>query len=147
MDIDAMLCDHAETAEGKLFINGAAITMLWVAPTPPHVIHLGVAAVVHVPYTETNQPHQIRVTIVDEDGDPVVPWAPEGTASPGAVEIRGDFNVGRPPTLSPGESQALPFAFQLSGLPMPRIGLYSVVVEIDGVESRRLPFRVLVQQG
>jgi hypothetical protein len=145
MDIDAMLCDHAETAEGKLFINGAAISLLWVAPQPPHVINLGVAAVVHVPYTDTNQPHQIRVTL--EDGDPVVPWSPEGSPSPDAVEITGDFNVGRPPTLSPGESQALPFAFQMTGLPMPRLGLHSVVVEIDGVERRRLSFRVLVQNS
>ena len=38
-----------------------------------------------------------------------------------------------------------PFAFQLTGLPMPHLGLHSVVVEIDGAEVRRLAFRVLVQ--
>jgi hypothetical protein len=145
--VDAMLCDHAETSDGKLFINGAAINLLWVGPQPPHVINLGVAVVVHVPYTDTNQPHQIRVTIVDEDGDQVVPWVPEGAPAMGPVEIAGDFNVGRPAALAPGESQSLPFAFQMTGLPMPHLGLHSVVIAIDGVEARRLPFRVSVQQG
>lgn len=144
MHVDAMLCDHAEVADGKLFMNGAAINLLWVGAQPPHVVNFGVAVVVHVPYTETNQPHRIRVRIVDEDGEPVVPWTLEGGPPAGPVEIAGEFNVGRPPVLAPGESQALPFAFQLAALPMPRLGLHSVVLEIDGVEARRLPFRVLV---
>ena len=147
MDIDVLLCDHAETAEGKLFINGAGINLLWVTPDAPHVVNFGVAAVVHVPYTATNQPHRIRVTIVDEDGEPVVPWTPEGAPASGPIEIQAEFNVGRPAQLVPGEAQDIPFAFQLMALPMPRLGPHAVVVEIDGETVRQLAFRVLVQSS
>ena len=142
-----MLCDHVETAEGKLFINGAAISTLWVAPAPPHVVNLGIAAVAHVPYTETDRQHVVRVTVVDEDGEPVAPWSPDELPDAPPIEIVGEFSVGRPPALAPGESQAVPLAFQVNSLPMPRVGLCSVVVEVDGDEVRRLPFRVAVVEG
>ena len=45
MEIDALVCDHAEVADGKLFINGAGITVSWVAPQAPHVIGVSLAAV------------------------------------------------------------------------------------------------------
>jgi len=142
-----MLCDHAEAAESKLFINGGAINLLWVAPQPPHVVTFAVAAVVQVPYNATNQAHTITVRLLDEDGNPVVPWVPEGVPDqPAPIQIEVTFNVGRPPVLTPGEAQALPFAFNLQGLPLSRLGLYSAVVELDGAEVRRLPFRLLVQQ-
>lgn len=145
MDIDMMLCDHAEAAENKLFINGAAINLLFVEPQPPHVVNFAVAVVIQVPYNETNVTHQLTISLVNEDGEPVVPWTPDGSlAVQGPVEITGDFNVGRPPGLPPGETQAVPFAFQLQ-LPMPGLGSYSVIAQINGVEARRLPFRVLTR--
>lgn len=143
----ALLCDHAEAAEGKLFINGAGINVLWVQPQPPHTVSFSVGAIVHVPYTATNQAHVITVTVFDEDGQPVVPWVPDGAPdSPPPVKIEGQFNVGRPPMLPVGESQTLPFAFNLQGVPLPGLGMFSVTIDLDGTEMRRLPFRLMVPQ-
>ena len=125
MDVDAFLCDHAEVAEGKLFANGAGINICLVSMQPPHVVNLFLAAVVHVPYTATNQAHQLTVSIVDEDGQGMVPWVPEGAGSPGPVVLETEFTVGRPPTLQPGESQPVPVAFGFQGMPVPALGSYS----------------------
>jgi hypothetical protein len=143
MDVDVMLCDHAEAVEGKLFINGAAINLLFVGPEPPYLVAFSVAAVIQVPYTATNEPHTVVVRLVDEDGRPVVPWAPEGAPAPVPVELQSSFTLGRPPILPPGEAQTVPVAFSLQGLPLTRLGAYAVVVEIDGEPTRQLPFRVL----
>ena len=146
MDVDVMLCDHAEVAEGKLFVNGAAINLLWVGAEPPHVVGFSVAVIVQVPYTETNQVHTINLRLVDEDGHPTAPWAPPGAPESPPVEMRGEFNVGRPPVLPPGEAQTVPFAFNLQGLRLGRLGIYSVRVEVDDVAVRQLPFRLVVHQ-
>ena len=145
MEINALLCDHAEAAEGKLFINGGAVNLLYVQPQPPHVISIFVAAVVHVPYTATNQPHTVTVRLVDEDENAVSPWVPDGAPAPGSVEMITSFNVGRPAILPPGESQTVPLAFGLQGLPLSRLGSYTFVIEIDGSAEKRLSARVLVE--
>ncbi len=139
-----MLCDHAEAVEGKLFINGAGINLLYVTAQPPHIVTFSIGAIVQVPYTATNQAHTITVKLLDEDGNEVIAWTPDGPGDQGPVKIEGTFNVGRPPVLTPGEAQALPFAFNLQGLPLASLGLYSAVIELDHMEVRRLPFRLLV---
>jgi uncharacterized protein DUF6941 len=145
MDVDAFLCDHAEVAEGKLFANGAGINICLVPPQPPHVVNLFLAAVVHVPYTATNEGHTLTVSIVDQDGHGMVPWVPEGAPPPGPVVLETEFTVGRPPTLQPGESQPVPVAFGFQGMPVAALGSYSFRLDVDGVEARRLPFRVAPQ--
>jgi hypothetical protein len=148
-DIDVMLCEHAEVADNKLFINGAGINLFWVGTAPPHVITFSLAAVVHVPYTATNQQHTLVATLVTQDGEQVHPALPAGMDSPGPIRVEAAFNVGRPPLLLVGESQPMPLAFTLQGLPLSELGSFSVVLEIDGQEVRRLPFRLVVkpQQG
>src|SRR4051812_26271979 len=112
MELDVMLCDHAEAHQGKLFINGAGINLVFVSPQPPHVVSLYLAAVVQVPYTQTNQMHTLTVKLLDEDGNPVIPWTPEGVIeSAPPVQMDAQFNVGRPPILPPGEAQTVPLAF------------------------------------
>jgi hypothetical protein len=39
----------------------------------------------------------------------------------------------------------VPVAFGFQGMPMSTLGSYSFRVDIDGVEARRLPFRVAPQ--
>ena len=58
------------------------------------------------------------------------------------AEIDGEFTVGRPPQLPPGDEQVVPFALNMPGLVLPRYGSYSIVVEVDSVEHARLPFRL-----
>jgi hypothetical protein len=142
VEIDAFLCDHAEAAEGKLFVNGAAINLYWAQPQPPHLVTVYVAAVVQVPYTATNQPHTVTVRLMDPDENAVRPWAPEGVMDdPGPIEVSTSFNVGRPPTLPIGDSQVFPLAFGFQ-FALNSLGLYHFAVEIDGTVMRNLPIRV-----
>jgi hypothetical protein len=145
MEVDAMLCNYAEAEGGKLYVSGAGISLMWVGAQPPHVVNFFVGAVVQVPYTATNQPHRVTVRLEELDGPSVLPWVPDGHPdTPPPVVLENEFNVGRPPGIDPGEAQSVPLAFGFVGLPLSTVGSYTVVVEIDGTEMRRLPFRVLV---
>jgi hypothetical protein len=143
MEIDAFLCDHAEVADGKLFINGAGVTTSWSAPQPPHMLSIAVAIVVQVEWTATNEPHELTVSLVDGDGAAVRGWTPDGSES-GPVELRTGFTVGRPPQLPAGESQAVPLAFGFT-VPLPRLGMHEFVIAIDGEPAKRLPIRAMTQ--
>ena len=146
MEIDAFLCDHAEVADGKLFVNGGAVNIVWVGNLQePYGIAIAVAAVARVPWTATNQAHQVTVRLEDEDSAVVRPWAPEGAPEQSPVELGTGFNVGRPPQLPVGESQNVPFAFGFN-LPLSKLGLYSFVISVDGTEMKRLPLRLTVAQ-
>lgn len=145
MEIDAFLCDHAEVAEGKLFVNGAGINIMWASPEPPHGISVAVAAVAQVPWTATNQPHSVTVRLEDQDNQPVHPWVPEMVDTQPNVELTTTFNVGRPPMLTVGESQPVPFAFGFN-VPLESLGSYSFAILIDGTQMKRLPIRLAVMQ-
>ncbi len=142
VETDALLCDHAQAAEGKLFISGGGVTRSFVSATPPHIVLVGVAAVVHVPYTATNEPHMITVSLVDEDGQPVAPWVPEGMPESPPVEVSTQFNLGRPADLTPGEAQTYSFAGNFS-LGLRKLGGYTFQIKIDGTKVKDLGLRIL----
>lgn len=145
--LDVLLCDHAEVAGGKLFINGAAIDRMELPPnaTPPFQAQFTVAGIVRVPWTATNVEHRLSFRFITEDGNE--PELPEG-ANVGSEGIGGEmrFNVGRPPHATSGQEQLVPFAFSFQGLPLMRTGRYVVVLSLDGSEVRRVWFVVSQQQ-
>lgn len=146
MRVTALLADHVDVANGKLYVNGGGWTTWWAESVPLRVPAMGVALLIGVPYTATNEQHRFAVYIVDEDGGQVtLPMASnQAGAQPGALATRidGEFTVGRPPQLPPGDEQVVPFALNMPGLVLPRYGSYSIVVEVDSVEHARLPFRL-----
>jgi hypothetical protein len=116
------------------------------------LVPLGIGIIIHVPYTATNQLHKFEVYLLDADGQEL----PLGDAPEGAEEsdgkIRrwaGQFNVGRPPTLQPGDEQLVPLAVNIDGLVFDRADAYRFVIELDGSREKSLPFRVyhVVQPG
>lgn len=146
MRVTALLADHAEVANSKLYINGGGWTTWWAESAPLRVPAMALVILIGVPYTATNEQHRFAAFIVDEDGGQVAlpvasnqPGAPAGVM---ATRIDGEFTVGRPPQLPPGDEQVVPFAINMPGLTLPRFGSYSVVVEVDGVEHARMPFRL-----
>lgn len=141
MEIDVILCNHAETGENKLYLTGGGVNLCFIGPTPPHVISLGIGNVIHVPYQMTNQPHELKVRLVDEDGQSVRPFLPETPDQAEPVEVRMPFNIGRPPMIAVGDEQTIAVAANFVNLPLEKPGLYTFIIEIDGVEMRRLPFR------
>lgn len=141
MDVDSVLCNHAEVADGKLYINGAGIHMSFVGPEPPHAVTLGLGLVIHVPYQLTNEPHTASITLVDEDGAVVTPWSPPGADVPNAVNLTLPFNIGRPPFVERGDDQSLPLAVNFVNIGLPHLGRFSFSVKVDGTEVARQSFR------
>jgi hypothetical protein len=144
MDVESMLCDHAQVAGGKLFISGGGIDrmVLPAGAQPPFVANFAVAGLVRVPWTATNTEHVLKFKFLTEDGR--VPELPEG-AQPGPDGIGGEmrFNVGRPPQAISGQEQVVPFAFDFQGLPLMRTGRYVVTLTVDEEEVGQSAFMVV----
>jgi hypothetical protein len=139
VQVDAMLVDAVDEANGKLYIHGGGWSVWWTDQVPAVLPRLGVAAVVRVPYTATDEAHAFTVHLVDLDGHLI---ALGQTPEVPVDRVQGEFHVGRPSELAPGDEQPVPIAVNLGGLVLPELGAYSFVVEVDGIEEVRLPFRV-----
>jgi hypothetical protein len=146
--VNAILCDSAVTAEGKLYVQGGGWSVLGTTTFPFHQPRISLGVVVAVPYTATNQNHTLKIYLEGEDGQRISVGAAteqlDGQA-PACVEAR--FNLGRPPTIQPGDAQTIPMAINLDQLRFDAPGAYSFVIEIDGTEVERLIFRVTLPVG
>ncbi|HEX6968142.1 MAG TPA: hypothetical protein VF174_04915 [Micromonosporaceae bacterium] len=87
--VTMMLADHAQVADGKLFISGGGWSIT-ITPTQPSAL----AVLLQVPWTEANRKIPFRLRLVDGDGQPVRQQVGNGQAA--AVEVTGDVEVGRP---------------------------------------------------
>jgi len=142
MEIDVMLCNYAEASpDGKLYITGGGIANSTVQPQGPIVVNLALGATIRVPYTATNQHHRFEMVIAHEDGDLVQATNADGSPA-GDLRVTMDFNMGRPPQLTPGGTQTVPLALNMMGLLLPKLGLYTFQLSIDGTETKRLPLTV-----
>ena len=145
MSVDAFIADSAATADGKIYALGLGWNAIYTNAFPATHPHLTIVLTVHVPWTHTNRPHAIRVHLETEDGAMVVLGrtqpAPD-TAPVDVTAIGGDFSVGRPPAMPPGDEQVVPVSLDVDGLTLDRPGMYTWVVSIDDRPMRRLPMRV-----
>ena len=126
-----ILADYVESINGKLYMMGAA----WEDYTlvdPNRPARFGVAVAVMVPWAATNEQHTLQLRIEDADGQSVIP--PTGV----------NFQVGRPPNLSPGSEQRLVLAFN-GDFPINTPGQYRVIAAIDDQDSEWTTFRVRLQ--
>lgn len=144
-----MLCDFAEVAGRKLFVSGAAVNLVGTGNAePPHPVNIALALLVTTPWNATNQAHRLTVELISDqgvDGSHRVPLTDSETPKP---EDKGliiaDFNVGRSPSMKPGEDSLMPIALPMHGLGLPAPGSYFFVIAIDGSEVDRVSFRVEV---
>jgi hypothetical protein len=146
MEIEAFLADSVENVEGKLYVLGAGWNVLNTSTLPFRQPRIGVGLIIRVPYTATNQMHVFELTLQDADGQELVmAEAPAGTGTPDGKlrRLGGKFNVGRPPTLQPGDEQLVALAVNIDGLEFERADAYRFVVELDGSPEKELPFRVV----
>jgi hypothetical protein len=135
MKVTMMLADHAEVAEGKLFINGGGWTLTGPGPVP-----FAIALYIEVPWDQTNTKHTFRLELLDADGRPVTAETPAGTQP---IFAEGDFEVGRPPGMKPGTPVAFPAAINFASPPaIAPGGRYVWQLTIDGEtdEDWRLTF-------
>lgn len=90
------VANHAEALNGLLYLMGAGWTDSWRQPNPDGSIPattLGVGVSILVPWGETNRRHDLVVKLEHEDG---------GLGGPPMMEVHGQFEVGRPPGVTPG---------------------------------------------
>lgn len=132
MDATMLLCDAAEMQGGKLFILGGGWSIIWVPGVP---INMALAVKLSVPWDQANEKHHVRAALIDDDGDDV-------DFGQGPVSAEGDLEVGRPPGLKRGMALDAPFVLPFNGIVL-QPGGYVWVLEIDGTELARAPFRVM----
>ena len=122
-----LLADHAVVADGKLYINGGG----WSVTSPG--ASSAIAIKLDVPWDRTNQPLQLRLRLLGQDGEQVtVP----GSGGPQPVEIVGEAEVGRPAGLAHGADVDFPLAFQIGPLPLQPGQRYQWVLDVDGETQR-----------
>lgn len=146
MEVEALLADSVVAAEGKLYVQGGGWNVLNVNQLPYRLARVGVALIVRIPYTATNQPHKFELFLRDADGSELpLGDAPPGIEAPeGKIRrLGGEFNVGRPPTIQAGDEQLIALAINVDGLQFERADRYEFVLELDGTEVKHLGFRVL----
>lgn len=148
IEVDAFLADSVVVAESKLYVQGAGWDTVFSPTYPARHSRLGLGVIIRVPWSATNTMHSFSASIQNEDGAPLVLMAPpEGVDGLTVTEVGGQFNLGRPPQLTIGETQIVPLALNLDALTLPSAGFYSVVIMIDGREVKRIPLKLKLMPG
>lgn len=130
MDVEwIILADAAEAVNNKLYLIGGGWETLTIDSQLPVHYPCAIAVAFSVPWNETNQQHNIEIAIDDQDGAQL-------------LKVEGQVEVGRPPGIPLGQAQRVQMAVRLA-LPLQRMGTYSIVVRIEGQETRRVPFNVV----
>jgi hypothetical protein len=130
-----LLADHAQCAEGKLFISGGGVNLVGPGPTP-----LALAIHIRMPWHDMNRKHKFVVELMDSDGQPVEIETPDGLSP---LRIEGDFSTTPGPEQRPGSELVASLAANFGPLPLAPDSGYVWTLSING-KSRdewRLPFR------
>lgn len=132
MQIDAVLCDHAQVSGGKLFVSGGGIDRMYVGEVAPFVVNFAVAGTVTVPPAEAHTNHVLLLRLETGDGRS----APLSGDAAGR-EVGGELGlVGS--DLEASHDQVIAFAFTFQGVPLAEVGEYALVCTLDGTEVRRI---------
>ena len=128
-----ILADHAQVADGKLFISGGGWSTCGPGPSP-----CSVAVLFHVPWQETDKKIGFALRLIDEDGRAVHQPGIQGTVP---VQVNGHFEAHRAPSVTPGTEINVPMSFNIV-LQLAPGGRYTWVLEVDGYtdDSWRLSF-------
>jgi hypothetical protein len=136
-----LLADAAQEVNGKLYVLGGGWSV-----TGPEVPPMAIALKIDVPWNEANRRRQWELVLLDADGSPVTFPSADG---PQELRVGGDFEVGRPPGLTPGSDIDLPLAVNVGPLPLPPGARYTWRLQIDGEtqEHWQLSFTVRSRQS
>jgi hypothetical protein len=124
MRVTMMLADHAQVAEGKLFVSGGGWSLAGPGPFTS-----GVALLFSIPWERTNRKTTFSLRLVDADGHPVIQPGPLGEQP---IQVGGQFEVGRPAGVPPGTEINVPIAINTGLLQLPPGKQFTWVLEVDG---------------
>lgn len=134
MEIDwLILADSAEVVNNKLYVLGGGWDSITVNSAFPIVHPCAVAAALSVPWNETNQPRNVEIEVVTDDGE-------------SRAKIGAKVEAGRPTGLPRGQSQRIQFAVRFN-LKLKGPGGYVIIARIEGEEHRRVPFNIVAGPG
>jgi len=124
IQVTMMLCDYAQVADGKLFINGAGWSLVD-SHTPPCAI----AMIVMVPWDRAGTPLELDLALIDEDGMAVVQGTDEAV-NPIRINVR--IEVERPAAQPAGVPIDVPLALGIPPLQLSPYGRFAWQLSIDG---------------
>lgn len=128
-----LLADHADVANGKLYLNGGGWENLTVNQPLPISHPCGIAVAFSIPWNETNQKHPMAIALADEDGREF-------------VTVEGELEVGRPPGIPLGQAQRIQMAVNLL-IQIEKLGAYVVSTRLHGQPSSAITFRAIAGPG
>jgi len=137
MKVRLLLANFAEVRENLLSLMGAGWTLTGPAPAP-----FAIAALVEVPWEETNRPIKLFFEIFDVDGQPFTVGTPTGDRP---FQIGAELSVGRPPDVPPGTTFLSPVAINVQSIQFQPGQQYVVKVSVNGVPMDEVQFRVRPQ--
>ncbi len=129
MKITALLCDYADEVAGKLYIVGGG----WSRILADSVAPIALAIKFAIPWEQANQPHNLNIRMVHEDGELFV--GPDEKP----IEMAGKVEVGRPPGTKAGSELDAALAVRIGPLAFPP-GRYVWEISVDGTVLERIAF-------
>lgn len=132
MEIEyAVLADHAEVTNNKLYLMGGGWDAMGAVEAPANV-RLTLATGVRVEWHEANATIPLHVRLDDEDAQEI-------------LRVEGEMNVSTPQDAGAGTSHLSQMVFALN-VALPRFGGYRLTVSAGPADAqlrRSLPFRLV----
>lgn len=123
-----ILADHVEILNNKLYLMGGGWESVTVNALPTEHA-FAVAVSFSVPWSETNQAHDIAIDVTDQNG-----------ATKAALS--GIVEAGRPGGALHGHAQRVQMGANVD-LQLTSFGIYTISVSVDHEESAHTTFKVL----
>jgi uncharacterized protein DUF6941 len=149
LHVEAFLADSVVNADGKLYVQGAGWNVIYVGVIPTRHPRLAIGMIIRILSTAAPVEHRFEIRLATPDGDmlPLAAGPPEEGAGEVIRSLSGTFSIDPTLPLERGDEQLLPVAINLDGIVFDRVGIYRVLLSIDGTDAKVLPFRVVLVDG
>ncbi len=128
------IADAAEVADGKLFVLGGAINRV-LAQEFPHVQgRLALPLVIRTTQQFAKLSHRLVVRLLSEKGEDILD-----------EPVEAELPAGVPAGATRGDPLRVVAVVAVGGLQIPAPGLYTFILEVDGKEFARTPFRAVLR--
>ena len=131
MEVDfAFLADSAEAVNGKIYVMGGAVDIIWGKQVP--LIHPRLAFVLKLIFdvSEIGRKHKLEIQIMDEDGGVV-------------TQLGGELEIPtKNPNLPKGWRQGFATVLNFENLKFLKFGNYSFNILVNNSSLKNIPFRV-----